>query len=92
MKPLRMAGRNASSIAADALAMFAAAPGRLRKLDLQKNALKDLPKGLFDAAPRLTWLHLGTNALRGKALMAGDSLITRFCLYGFLKNLKFFEP
>ena len=29
---------------------------------------------------------------RGKALMAGDSLITRFCLYGFLKNLKFFEP
>ena len=26
---------------------------------------------------------------RGKALMAADSLVTRFCLYGFLKSAPF---
>mgnify|MGYP006148338919 FL=1 len=29
---------------------------------------------------------------RGQELMRGNTLIYRFCLYGFLKNLKFFEP
>ena len=30
--------------------------------------------------------------VRGKQLMRGNSLVVRFCMYGFLKNLKFFEP
>ena len=29
---------------------------------------------------------------RGRALMRGNTLVYRFCLYGLLKNLKFFEP
>ena len=29
---------------------------------------------------------------RGRKLMKGNTLIWRMCLYGFLKNLKFFEP
>jgi MFS family permease len=29
---------------------------------------------------------------RGKELMKGNTLVMRFCLYGFLKNLMFFEP
>lgn len=29
---------------------------------------------------------------RGKAMMKGNTLVLRFCLYGFLKNLMFFEP
>ena len=29
---------------------------------------------------------------RGRALFRGNTLVYRFCAYGFLKNLKFFEP
>ena len=29
---------------------------------------------------------------RGQALMKGNTLVYRFCAYGFLKNLQFFEP
>ena len=29
---------------------------------------------------------------RGRALMHCNSLVARFCAYGLLKNLKFFEP
>ena len=37
-------------------------------------------------------VDIGDDLERGRALMRGNTLVYRFCLYGLLKNLKFFEP
>ncbi len=36
--------------------------------------------------------HAADDLARGRALMRCNSLVARFCAYGLLKNLKFFEP
>ena len=66
--------------------------------DVELNLLHTLATRCFLTSPQLfTYMSEPSKEdeemLRGKKLITySNTLIVRFCLYGFLKNLKFFEP